>query len=279
MVKRWGMLWVMCAVLAGCMGAADDDETQVVDEVSDQASALELVRTRPELRDRVFVAELSGAQEVPSVQGDAQGFAVFVFDRAHRKLVFGLRHNLAAPTAGHIHLGSAGENGAVAVALPHFGDGAIGQVQLNGEQVEALRAGRLYVNLHSAAHPMGEMRGQILRPGERLFVGQLSGAQETPPIETAARGSAAFVLSAAKDSVHYRITSSGLTPTVVHVHSGPVGTAGSVVFEITPAAAMVEGDQALTAAQVHDLEAGLFYVNLHSAAHVKGELRGQLEAR
>jgi hypothetical protein len=254
----------------------DGDAELLVDALTDGAGALAMVESHPELRDRVFVASLSGAEEVPPVRTGADGFAVFVLDTAHGRLVYGLRHSVIDASAGHIHTGGGGENGPVAIPFSHFQDGAIGALAITAAQINALRAGKLYINVHSPAHDKGEIRGQILRPGETLYVASLGGAQETPALQSAARGTASFILSTHKDKLTFRVTASMITPTAAHVHRGLAGVAGPVAFELGSLGATIEGTQALNAAQAGDLANGLFYVNLHSAAHPMGEIRGQL---
>ncbi len=281
-----GVLLGVC-MLGGCVGADAGDEAaapasdvsaedqQLFAEVTDEASALAAIRSQPGLSDRVFVAKLSGGEEVPAVDTSADGFAVVLLDQAHGKIAVALRHNVYGPTDGHLHQASGGENGPVAIALAHFRDGDISTVMINASQIAALRAGKLYINVHSGAHTAGEIRGQVLRPGETLFVAPLDGAQETPPHATSSTGIATFVLNAAHDQAHFRYTSAGFVVTVAHLHRGIAGTAGPVAMEL-PVATTAEGDLDLTPEQASDLEGGFFYVNLHSAANVKGEVRGQV---
>ena len=56
---------------------------------------------------------------------------------------------------------------------------------LSSEQLATLDAGGLYFNVHSAANPGGEIRGQI---GREVYVARLTGSQETNPVASAATG-------------------------------------------------------------------------------------------
>jgi len=67
-------------------------------------------------------------------------------------------------TAAHIHLAPAGANGPVIVPLTKDGDNgwAVGPgAKLQDAHYQAFKDGNLYVNVHSAANPNGEIRGQI----------------------------------------------------------------------------------------------------------------------
>ena len=69
-----------------------------------------------------------------------------------------------AGTAAHIHLAAPGQNGPVIVPLNKTGDNVWSvppAIRLNDSQYEAYRLGNLYINVHSAANPNGEIRGQI----------------------------------------------------------------------------------------------------------------------
>jgi len=132
-------------------------------------SAWAEVRTVPAYR-----AAMDGAQEVPPVATAAAGEAWFFFNPATSELFHYIEvAGIAGIQAAHIHRAAPGANGAVVRTLwdgppPDFGPGdpLRGRVLLEAADVADLDAGLFYVNVHTAAQPAGEIRGQIeRRPG------------------------------------------------------------------------------------------------------------------
>ncbi|MGC1819020.1 MAG: CHRD domain-containing protein [Casimicrobiaceae bacterium] len=109
-----------------------------------------------------FHVKLSGAQEVPHVttSGSAEGTITIADDGAVSGSV---TVSGFTPTAAHIHEGVAGKNGPVIVPFTKEGDKFVAPAgaKLSAEQMAALKAGGLYFNVHSAAHPGGEVRAQL----------------------------------------------------------------------------------------------------------------------
>jgi len=66
-------------------------------------------------------------------------------------------------SAAHIHLAPAGQNGPVIVSLMRTADNmwSVPCVRPTDAQYDAFKLGNLYVNVHSAANPSGEIRGQM----------------------------------------------------------------------------------------------------------------------
>ena len=117
-------------------------------------------------------------------------------------------------------------------------------------------------------------------PRLALFVANLDGAQETPPHDTPARGTATLLLdkdeTSALVSLHFRNLSSPQTD--AHIH-GPAaaGESAPPVFDL-PDGDFDNFPITLTPQQVADLKAGLLYVNVHSQNFPAGEIRGQFGA-
>jgi hypothetical protein len=108
-------------------------------------------------------AKLSGAQEVPPVETSASGTAKFML-KADRSLSGSVKTKGIEGIAAHIHDGGPGVNGPVAIPLNKKSDHEwavpVG-TKLTAEQIASLKAGTLYVNVHSDAHKGGEIRAQL----------------------------------------------------------------------------------------------------------------------
>ena len=106
---------------------------------------------------------LSGDQEVPPVTTVASGTAQFKIED-DMSLSGSVKTEGLEATAAHIHVGATGENGPVAVSLMMKGDNewiVPADTKLTAAQMAEFKAGRLYVNVHTAAHKDGEIRGQL----------------------------------------------------------------------------------------------------------------------
>jgi hypothetical protein len=113
-----------------------------------------------------FKADLKTSEEAPPVTGNASGKLEATYDAASKKLSWkGTYSGLTGPaTAAHFH-GPAdpGKNAGVAVAAPAPSSPFEGSATLTDAQAADLAAGKLYFNIHTAANPGGELRGQVLK--------------------------------------------------------------------------------------------------------------------
>lgn len=123
--------------------------------------------------DTIFLADLDGAQEVPSVITSASGFASFVLNDLETELQILLTHDVTDPTIGHIHHGEFGVGGPVLFDFDPTSPVDVTWL-IDPSDLSDLFAGNLYVNVHSTNFPGGEIRGQIevvREPASLLLLG------------------------------------------------------------------------------------------------------------
>jgi Cu/Zn superoxide dismutase len=133
----------------------------------------------PTLQTMTYVATMSGANEVPPVAASASGTATFTLTGKTLSYVVTVSDLSGNAAASHIHFGAANANGNIAypftAASVQSGSVASGSIDLtqpvsNGTTsitgdslLTLLNNGSLYTNVHTAANPGGEIRGQIIR--------------------------------------------------------------------------------------------------------------------
>lgn len=109
-------------------------------------------------------ASLDGASEVPPKQVAGTAKAVITLDKANKRLTWEVTYEglTGAPKAAHFH-GPAmpGANAGVQVPLTVGPSPLQGSALISDDQIADLLAGKWYVNIHTAANPGGEIRGQV----------------------------------------------------------------------------------------------------------------------
>lgn len=108
-----------------------------------------------------LTATLNGAQEVPVNGSAATGTFAGTYNRNTRQLTYTVTYQGVAPTSGHIHTGTPGNNGPVVIPFASLASPITGTFTLNADLADRLLNNGTYVNIHSAAFPAGEIRGNI----------------------------------------------------------------------------------------------------------------------
>ncbi len=106
---------------------------------------------------------LTGANEVPPVTTSASGTGTVTINADHSVTAKIVAKGMTA-TASHIHEGAMGANGPVIVPFVKTADNTFEAppgAKLTDAQYASYKAGKLYVNVHSAANPGGEIRAQL----------------------------------------------------------------------------------------------------------------------
>ena len=131
--------------------------------------------------DQKFTAKLTGKEEVPPKDTKASGTSEFNLSSDGKKMTYVVNvKDMDKVTQAHIHSGKTGENGPVVVWLfnattptgPKSGvlsQGSFTSSELVGplkgkqmsDLVKLINDGQAYVNVHTEANPMGEIRGQL----------------------------------------------------------------------------------------------------------------------
>ena len=112
-----------------------------------------------------FGATLSGAAEVPANSSAASGTLTATLDKGTNVLRWKLTYSgLTGPaSAGHFHgPAMAGANAGVVLPFASAASPIEGQATLTPAQIADLVAGKWYANIHTAANPGGEIRGQVM---------------------------------------------------------------------------------------------------------------------
>jgi hypothetical protein len=155
-----------------------------------------------------FKAKLKGDNEVPAVTTQAEGKASLKVKEPNIKYKLNIT-GLADITMAHIHQGKSGENGEPVVDLLAAGNkqktskglfinGSITDSSLIGpmkgktvsDLVSSINAGNNYVNVHTQAHPNGEIRGQLKVSGQ---TNATSAIQNSTGAETNTQAGSAIV--------------------------------------------------------------------------------------
>lgn len=121
-------------------------------------------------------------------------------------------------------------------------------------------------------------------PPPEIYVGVLNGAEEVPANNSAATGIAIAELNpeATQLTVSVYWENLGSNTTIGHIHGpAPAGMTMPPVFDLAPTAGAMFGSVvakpfAISAPQLAQLRASLYYANIHSATFPNGEIRAQL---
>lgn len=244
-----------------------------------------------------FDGVLSGMQEVPAVTTNATGVAQFSLSSDFSMINYSVQvEGLSGAIMGaHLHNAAAGANGAVLVDLS--GDvsgntisGTISGASLTEELIVELLESNIYINVHTAANPNGEIRGQVNRVAREGYSINLSGDQEVPGVSTSASGGGIVTISRERNNAHVMVVVKDLSGPISasHIHNAVAGMNGGVEFDLSSWFSMTEnydgaygyltGDDAtpMNAAAETKFRNNEMYVNVHTAANPNGEVRGQV---
>lgn len=232
-----------------------------------------------------FAATLEGAQEVPTVATSASGTTDLAVDLVTGAVSGQVQVEGLVPTAAHIHAGIAGTSGGVVLALAiDAGDPTLLTVPdgsvMTADSLELLLAGGLYVNVHSANFPAGEIRAQLLLDAQELAISPLSGTQVLPPVATDASGSVSTTTDTVSGAMTLVVNLSGADDaSEVALYSGAPDEDGSEISGLTADDANPGrwiGDVVLDADQLDAYAEGGLFVLVVTPGEPSGLLRGRI---
>ena len=111
-------------------------------------------------------AEMKGSNEVPPNASTATGRAEARLDTETKRLTYTITYSgLTGPAVGaHFHgPGEAGKNAGIVLPFKTLPSPIEGVATLTDSQVADLMTGKWYANVHTAANPGGELRGQMMK--------------------------------------------------------------------------------------------------------------------
>jgi hypothetical protein len=149
---RWGLPVLTVLLFASCGGNDNNTPNQVV-TASNSAPAM-----------NAFSATLSGAQETPANASSASATGTLVIDPVSKMTDARIVTSRIVGTMAHIHLGAVGVAGAIIFPMTETAPGSgvwTTHTSVTDAQITLFKAGNYYFNVHSAAFPLGEIRGQI----------------------------------------------------------------------------------------------------------------------
>ncbi len=268
-----------------------------------------------EIRGQIGPASLAavtmtGAQEfqIPAVVTANSGNATVKFDSTQSTITVTVNNaGLTNVTASHIHAGKVGKNGSPIFSLfaapgtftspfvktltsADFTPDTANGIKTFEDAVNAIMSGNTYVNVHTQGFPNGEIRGQI---GPAAFTAPMNGSNEIPVNSSPATGTATLRFNADQTAIAMNMVTQGFVTTVTasHIHFGPVGVNGGIMFSLFAAPAtftspltktLTSSDFTATTGAATFNEAldaimtGNAYINVHTNVNIGGEIRGQV---
>lgn len=245
-----------------------------------------------------FDGILNGAQMVPPISTAGQGVCVLRFSPDLTTLYYDVVVDGVSSSIdySHLHIGNLGQpydNSSVQVDFtPTINGNRIKGTKTN---ISALNKDRLLKSnltllIHTANHPQGEIRSQVVRYAREGFTINMEGQQVVPAVTSAAYGSGIVSISRDEQNVHYNWVAGNLsaTPTGSQFKNNATGQNGPVIYNMGTAMAVVGNNASadgfwkstdatpFLAANSAQFSADNVYLDIQNSAFPTGEIRGQV---
>ncbi len=241
-----------------------------------------------------------GTQMIPAINTKARSLGVFRLTPGMDSLMYDIVMDGLATSVDYMHLHVAYEGQAytdLQVDLTNGISGArakgiVRSPTLSSTSITRALISNLALITHTAAHPNGEIRGQLTRFTHEGYTFQLSGAQQVPATGSTAYGSGFLSLNYKGDRAYYSWLSGdlGSTPVSAAFHEGAIGQTGAERYNMSTEMT-VEGNtatatgvwssrsaQPLTAAIAAQIDQSKLYLHLTTTGQPSGEVRGQVRS-
>jgi hypothetical protein len=283
-VSFYSTVLMTTVLLAACGSDYNDDYVEEVKQEQEYVFA-------PTLSYEVV---LSGTQQVPRNTSTQTATAIIEVDEDDK--IFRVNMDISEINgfaAAHLHEGGLGQNGAVIYAITESSGSAYGGSETNNAElapitvaiIDSLKAGNVYVNLHTADFADGEIRAQVVPDTVIITSFTLDGSQEVPSLETSAYATGYASYNSASMALKLRVNTQNLEDaTAAHIHTGRIGKNGGVLLALEADADAgtdtyswnAPADASINAATFDILSSGGHYVNIHTPSNPSGEIRGQI---
>lgn len=162
-LTRFTSGWIAALLLLVLTGCGSDSNP--INPTAARSNLNQVNAANSAVPNHVFSATLTGAEAVPLVNTAATATGVVVVDPVARQMKATVVTADIAGTAAYIQVAPRGVSGPVVLQLTESSGGSgiwTASTVLSAEQLDMLRSGSYYFNVHSTAFPDGEIRGQIL---------------------------------------------------------------------------------------------------------------------
>jgi hypothetical protein len=258
------------------------NQTAVV--AKDAGSALYRLKDHATNNVTPFTVFMTAAAEGPNVQANGTGFGILSLEGNIISYQISFAGLTGPAQAAHIHAIADTTQSASPITPLNAPAATAGMLagtadvsSYTPDQMAALKTGKTYVNIHTAANPGGELRGQV---APVFYAATMSGPAEVPPVNSSGIGSGQLTLVG--NELFWNVTYSGLTSgaNAAHIHApaSATQTAAPIIplGDPTGTSGSLTGRQVLILDWLDDLLDGATYMNVHTANNPGGEIRGQI---